>query len=62
MHGPPVLDAPVLDVAGPAPDLPPAALDRLGKAPEDFRHVVAAHEMGFGQIDPSLLNLRRITV
>ena len=34
----------------------------LGKQPEDYEHVRLAHAMGFGQIDPARLAIRRITV
>ena len=34
----------------------------LGKRPEDFSHIRIAHEMGFGQIDPLRLNVRRISL
>lgn len=34
----------------------------LGREPEDYEHIKIAHAMGFGEIDPSRLNLRRISL
>lgn len=34
----------------------------LGRKPEDYEHLRIAHAMGFGQLDPGLLNSRRISL
>lgn len=34
----------------------------LGRAPEDYEHIGIAHKMGFGQIDPTALQSRRISL